>query len=173
LPVATAAIVAIAASLMGCSPTFDWREFTPEASGIVARFPCRPDRQARAVEIAGQRLPMTMFACAAGGAQFAVSYVDAADAGRVGAAMNGLRMALVSNVAAESAPAVQALRVPGMTPAPEAARLMLTGHLPDGSPLLLHAGFFSKGLRIYQVAVTGQKPVADEAVESFFAGLRF
>ena len=30
-----------------CTPTLDWREVRPEASGLVALFPCKPDRHAR------------------------------------------------------------------------------------------------------------------------------
>ena len=51
------------ASLSACSPTLDWRETAAEGSGVVALFPCRPDRHARTLELVGSKLKMEMLVC--------------------------------------------------------------------------------------------------------------
>ena len=64
------------------------------------------------------------------------------------------------------------LQIPGMTPNPEAARLIVAGRLPDGAAVQAHAAFFTRGLRVYQATVIGAQP-ALPVVETFFAALKF
>jgi hypothetical protein len=167
---AFATVLAAANTLAGCSPALDWREFEPEGSGLVVTFPCRPDRHARKVTVAGALARMDMLVCAAGGATYAVSFVDVAEPAGVAAALADLRAVATTNLRAAAAVPVDA-RVRGMTPHPMAARLMLAGHRPDGTEVQQHAVFFSKGLRVYQASVVGEKP-SDDAVDTFFDGLR-
>jgi hypothetical protein len=58
-----------------------------------------------------------------------------------------------------------------MTPNAYAARLRLDGRGPDGTGLSEQAGFFVKGLRVYQATVLG-KTLPAEVADTFFAGLR-
>jgi len=51
------AAIAFGATLLACSPAFDWRETRPEGSGAVAMFPCRPVKQERSVRIGAAVLP--------------------------------------------------------------------------------------------------------------------
>lgn len=154
-----------------CSPALDWREFTPEGSGIMASFPCRPDRQARRVPLAGASRQMDMLACQAGGATFALAFVDLADPAGVGAALIELRVIALRNVQG-GPPQLVPMQVPGMTPNAAAQRLSAAGRLPDGAPVHAHAAFFSRGLRIYQATVIGAEPPLP-AVQTFFDALRF
>ena len=166
VPLASAAALAAAA----CSPALNWREFQPEGSGVVASFPCKPDRHTRSVKLAVQPVRIELIACAADGTQFALSYFDLDDPVRVSAALTELQRLAAANLGAKE-PRAQRAVVPGMTPNPEAAKLILEGRQPDGSMLHEEAVFFAKGLRVYQATVLGRR-LAPGAAETFFAGLR-
>lgn len=161
-------IVALLAA--GCSPSLDWRETRPEGAGVIALFPCRPDRHARTVVVAGGATRMEMLACSTAGATFAVSFMDLAEPARVTPALSELRAAALSNIGGlqvHSAPS----QVSGMTPNAQAAQVSMTGRLPDGVAVQEQAAFFVKGLRVYQASVIGAK-LAPEMTATFFAGLK-
>jgi len=142
----------------------------PEGAGVVAIFPCRPDRHARAVVLAGSQARMEMLVCAAGGATYALSFVDVAEPAGVTQAISELRALAVQNLNG-AAPRWSELKVDGMTPNPRAARLSVAGRLADGAPVVEEAAFFVRGLRVYQASMVGTK-LAPEATDTFFAGLR-
>jgi len=48
----------------------------------------------------------------------------------------------------------------------------VTGRRPGGEAVDLHAAFFTRGLRIYQLSVLGKAP-PPQVVDTFFAGLVF
>jgi hypothetical protein len=154
-----------------CSPTLDWRETAAEGSGVVAMFPCHPDRHARTVELAGSKLQMEMLVCPAGGTTYALSFADVADPARVGVALAELRATALANVQAAQ-PQLTPAQVSGMTPNAEALRVTAVGRLPDGAVVQQRAVFFAKGLRVYQGTMIGAKP-ALEASEIFFSGFKF
>ncbi len=162
---------ALAAALAACSPTLDWREFVPEGSAIAVTFPCRPDRHARPVALGGARLRMELLVCDAGGATYALGFVDVADPASIGATLADWRTTAAANIQAGTAPlAPWPLR--GATPNQQAGRVTLDGRLPDGAPVREHAAFFVRGLRVYAATVIGAQPSA-AAVEIFFGGLKF
>ena len=163
-------VVFIAGALAACSPTLDWREFEPEGSHVRVTFPCKPDRYARNVVVAGVETRMEMVVCTAGDATFALSFVDVADPAAVVGTLAELRAGAARNVG-DAAPKVIELRVSGMTPNPQAARLQLSGRRPDGAALQQQAAFFSKGLRVYQASIVGTQLPA-ELLETFFSGLK-
>ena len=164
--------IAVLAAALGaaCSPVLDWREFVPEGTDIRVAFPCRPDRHARAVSVAGAKAQMQMLACSAGDATFALAFVDVADPARVGATLAELRATAASNL--QASPQNAPMRIKGMTPNAQAARVAIAGKLPDGSTVQEHAAFFARGLRVYQATVIGVQP-APQVVDTFLAGLKF
>jgi len=161
----------VAACSAACSPAFDWREFVPEGTDIRVSFPCRPDRHARTVMVAGAQVRMEMLACNAGGATFALAFIDVAEPSRVGTVLAELRATAARNLQ-EASPEAAVLRVEGMTPNPQAARMALAGKLPDGAAVHEHAAFFARGLRVYQATVIGAEP-APQVVDTFIAALKF
>jgi hypothetical protein len=165
------AALAAAAISAACTPAFDWREFVPEGSDVSVRFPCRPDRSARLVAIAGATVQMQMLACSAGNATFALAFVEVADPARIGATLAALRDSAVANVRGGE-PRRAALQIQGMTPNEQSGRLAVTGRLPDGAAVQEQAAFFTRGLRVYQATVIGAAP-SPEAVETFIGGLKF
>ena len=161
----------VLAAASACSPTLDWRETAAEGSGVVAMFPCRPDRHARTVELAGSKLKMEMLVCPAGGVTYALGFADVPEPARVAAALAELRAAALRNVQAAQ-PQLVPVQISGMTPNAAAVRFSVLGHLPDGTAVQEHAVFFAKGLRVYQGSVIGAK-TATEANEIFLAGFKF
>ena len=165
------AALAAMACCTACSPVLDWREFVPEGSGLSVSFPCRPDRHARAVIVAGSAAQMDMLVCSAGDATYALSFFDVADPARIGATLAELRAAALRNVEGHE-PQRLPLAVKGMTPNEQAQRLSVPGRLPDGAAVHEHAAFFTRGLRVYQATVIGANP-ASQVVQAFFDGLKF
>ncbi|HEX7439859.1 MAG TPA: hypothetical protein VF319_07150 [Caldimonas sp.] len=157
--------------LLACSPALDWRDVRVDGAGLAGLFPCRPERRARSVPVAGANVRMEMVACAAGGSTFAASFVDLEDPATVTAALEALRGTAVANLGAV-APRQLPFALGGMTPNAASARLVIAGRLPDGTPVQEHAAFFVRGLRVYQASVIGREPSRD-AVEAFLGGLKF
>ncbi|MEP6876247.1 MAG: hypothetical protein ABI887_17975 [Burkholderiales bacterium] len=165
------AALAVAASSAACSPALDWREFVPEGSELGMTFPCRTDRHARPVVLAGATVQMEMLVCTAGDTTWAVSFFDVADPARVSATLAEWRASAVANVQGVASRSVP-LQIQGMTPNEQAVRVTVAGKLPDGVAVQEHAAFFVHGLRVYAATVIGAKP-PPQAVEVFFGGLKF
>jgi predicted RNA-binding protein with TRAM domain len=81
-----------------------------------------------------------------------------------------LREAAARNVGAAHGE-LQAVEVPGMTPHAQSGRLTLAGRRPDGSAVVEHFAVFTRGARVYQAMVVGDRPDA-EAVAVFFSALK-
>lgn len=164
--------VALVCTMLGlgaCSPAMDWRQVRPEGLGIEAAFPCRPASHARSVDLAGQTVTMTMYACSAQRVTFGLASADLVDVRRVDGALAELAISASRNIVAthhSSEPTV----VPGMTPQARAMRLRLEGRLPDGRAIVEHAAVFAHGSRVYQATVLGSADAA--TVDAFFSGLR-
>ena len=167
LPLITAYL---AVALAACSPALDWREFTPEGSGVKVSFPCRPDRHARAVVVAGASVRMEMLVCEAAGSTFAVGFFDVPDPTQVAVSLREIRATMLANVRGAS-PISGPAKVIGMTPNLQALRVSGAGQLPDGRAVQVDAAFFTRGLRVYQATLIGTRP-QPQAIETFFDGLR-
>ena len=161
--------VGLAASVLACSPALDWREIQPPESGAVVMFPCKPDRFVRSVTLAEQKVQMHLASCSAGGATYALSHVELSDPTRIAAALEALRALAASNVGGQ-ATVMSPLNVPGMTPHPLAQRLAIRGGI-EGRVLQAEVGVFTRGLRVYQATVIGEK-LDSQATDTFFTGLR-
>jgi hypothetical protein len=164
-------VALLVGDLCACAPAFNWREFVPEGSRVVATFPCRPDRHARLVTVAQARVRMEMVVCAAGGSTFALAFLDVADPGRVMATLDDLQAIALANVQSDQ-PQRAPTQVRGMTANSQSVRLSAQGRLPGGDAVQVHAAFFAKGLRVYQATVVGAAP-APQVVEIFLGGLKF
>ena len=152
-----------------CSPTLDWRQVKPEGSQATLMFPCRPSGHERRVTVANVEVAMSMFACTAGDATYALAFADVADPARVTAALEDLGRSAVANIQAASASAP--LIVPGMTPNALAAHWRLSGRLPDKREVHEQLALFAHGTRVYQATVIGARLDA-EAMQTFFSALR-
>src|SRR5258706_10434748 len=152
----SAALFVAAIGLVACTPTLNWREIQPEGSELFAMFPCKPERFARGVPLAGDKVEMRMSSCVVDGVTFAVAYAKVPDPAKVAAALTELREAAARNIGGATTGGGPG-SVPRMTPNPLAQPVALTGPGADGKARQEHAAFFVKGLRGYQAAVVGAK----------------
>lgn len=78
------ALAATLFTLAACSPTFNWREVRAESMPLKAMLPCKPDKGARTVPMAGRQVELQVLGCEAGGATFALLSGDVVDPLRSG-----------------------------------------------------------------------------------------
>lgn len=161
---------AAAVLLAACSPALDWRELRPEGSDLALLMPCKPDRQSRRVALASQQVQMSLHACTAAGATWAVAFADVGDPARVGAALDELRAAAAANLGAGEATDLP-LNVAGATPQPASRRVQFHGRMPNGRAVTEQTAVFAKGTRVFQVVALGPE-LEPESVASFFGSLR-
>jgi len=154
-----------------CTPALNWREIQPEGSDVFVMFPCKPERYARKLPLAGEAVEMRMSSCVVDGVTYALAYAGVSEPGKVEAALGELRDAAGRNLGGAIRETGNAT-VPGMTPNGFARRVSVAGSGARGEPLQEQAVFFAKGLRVYQASVVGAK-VNGEAADTFIAGLRF
>ena len=164
-------LLACGAALSGCAPTLDWRDVRVEGSGLRLQMPCKPDAQRRDLPLAGARVNLTLYACAAGGQTWGLGFADVGDPARVASALAGLAAAAVSNLDGRGAGALP-MQVAGATPNANSARQLLHGRLPDGKPMQMQVAVFTRGTLVFQATVLGAQ-VPTEAAQTYFASLRF
>lgn len=169
-----AVLLALAAALAACSPTFNWREVPIADDGLVALLPCKPDRATRQQPLGAEAIAIDMTGCEAGGATFAVAHANAASAAQAEGWMRAWRAATRTQLGA--VPAVEAdaqLLRAAVLPAP--VRLDTTGPATEAASPGAHVLWFAQQragkVAIYQAIVLG-KPSSPEAVSTFFEGLR-
>ena len=79
---AAAPVAAALGVAAGCAPDLNWREVRPVGTTLVALLPCKPDRQTRAIPLAGAEVSMEVLGCSAGGTTWAVATADVGDPAR-------------------------------------------------------------------------------------------
>ena len=163
-------VIGLAAFLFGCSPALNWREIRPADSGVLALFPCKPDRFTRNLALGGEKLQMVLNSCAAEGATYALSYVQLADAAKVNAVLQAMHAAAASNLGG-LALKVSPLVVPGMAPHALTQRWAVQGKMADSNVLQQQFAVFARGSRVYQATVVG-KTLDATAADTFFGGLQ-
>jgi len=156
--------------LPGCSPTFNWRDVRSDQTPLVALFPCKPDLSARVVSLGAQDVSMTMWACDAGGATFAVAYADIKVAADAGAALGQWKSATLGHLRAPS-PSELPYLIKGASAMPPAVQVQTRGLRPDGSGMAVHAVWFAQGSQVFQAALYADT-VSPALAETFFSGLR-
>ncbi|MFN4115007.1 MAG: hypothetical protein ACK4F7_00715 [Inhella sp.] len=149
--------VGISGALLACSPALDWRELAVAETGLVASFPCKPQR------VVQQELGL--FQCEAGGLRFVLAWQRWAEP-------NQLRLHL-AQAAAETTrrtgfpvQVVVGAQLPkGAVAWPGSGRYRLGSDGRAGQMLL-----WARGLTSYRALVTGSG--SDEAAVHFFDGMR-
>jgi hypothetical protein len=166
-----AAVLASAWTLAACSPTFNWREVRAEPTALKAMLPCKPDKGARNVPMAGREVSLQVIGCDTGGATFAVMFADLGDAGRAGEALAQWKAASLSNMRSISS-GENPFRPAGALALPQSVQVMAKGQRADGTKVESQAAYFAQGSHVFQAVIyAGQlKP---EVAEPFFSGLRF
>jgi hypothetical protein len=167
----TFAAAASALALAACSPTFNWREVRAEPTPLKAMLPCKPDKGAREVPMAGRQVSLEVRGCDTGGATFAVLFADIGNGGRAGEVLAQWKTATLSNL---RAPASRegTFRPPGALDLPQSVHVVASGQRGDGSKVESHAAYFAQGTYVFQAVVYADR-LQPEVTEQFFSGLRF
>ena len=168
----TATAVFISAQLLlACSPTFNWREVAVGTTGLKAMLPCKPDKAARTVPMAGRQTNLEVLGCDTGGANFAVLFADIGDAGRTGEVLAQWKLATLANLRSTGAQE-SPHRPPGSLALPQSLQVVATGQRPDGSKVESHAAYFAHGSHVFQAVIYADR-LKPEVAEPFFSGLKF
>jgi len=157
--------------MVACTPTLDWRDVRPDGAGLMALFPCRPAGQVRRLALAGTNVEMTLYACSAGDATYAVGFAEIGETHQVEPVLAELSAAAARNIGSTGSTEPVTLHVDGMTPSPMAGRWALSGQRVDGRRVEMQVGLFARGTRVYQATMVGASLNAD-AIETFFGALR-
>ncbi|QNP47087.1 hypothetical protein [Diaphorobacter aerolatus] len=135
--------------LTACNPSFNWRNVPLERAHLTVSLPCKPDQGTKTVELGSDKVELSMVGCEAGGALFAMSWMELGDPSRI------------STVLALWHDAVRAqLRLPPQTPGtppeersfarkgglnlPQSIRMQTTGRRSDGSSVQVDAVWFAR-----------------------------
>lgn len=164
-------VLATACAMAACTPVLDWRDARPDGAGLMALFPCRPAGQVRRLALAGTTVEMTLYACSAGDATYAVGFADIGETQQVTGMLAALSAAAARNIGSTGSTEPAPLHVDGMTPNPMAGRWAFSGRRADGRHVQMQVGLFARGTRVFQASMVGTRLNAD-AIETFFGALR-
>lgn len=157
-------------ALAACSPTFNWREVRSEATGLKAMLPCKPDKTARNVTMAGRQLSLEAIGCEASGSTFAVMFADIGT-GSAGEVLDQWKAATLSGVRSKEA-REQPFRPPGAIALPQSLQVVAVGLRPDGTQVQGQAAYFARGRHVFQAVIFAEQ-LRPEVTEPFFSGLTF
>ena len=171
----------LALLMLGCSPRFEWRELQ-SADGFTALMPGRPQMLTRDLEVAGEKVAMTMWSTGIGPTMFAVGTARLpaaaiADEAARTATIGHFRDALVRNIGASEgvrAPVAPRLAVGEARKLLAAEAVEAVGPTnPDGRKSRLAARFFIVDDRFFQVVALGAEgEIPPEALDTFFTSFR-
>lgn len=161
------AIPVIAMLLSGCSPQFNWREFTCQDASWQALFPDKPATASRAIDLDGMHTTMTMTAAEVDGILFAVGQAQSSDESTASAALGAMQTALVRNIDGKVNTSKSSA-----TPGRMTRDIDATG-ARNGKPTRLVAHFEAHGRSLYQVVVVGPAAsVKPEHTEQFLTSFK-
>lgn len=171
---ASALLAVFSSALIACSPTYDWRTISNNASGYSVDLPAKPGSDTRNVDVNGTPMRMHMQTAEVGGAVFVIGTLDLPDAQPLTQqkALNFLRDGLARNVGvpadthAVAVPLVTGGSVPGFD-------MELSGRAgAKDETRTIHARLAAKGAHAYQLAIVGREQPAVEQVDQFFQSFK-
>ncbi|WP_413187588.1 hypothetical protein [Paraburkholderia sacchari] len=178
MPVARAAaalaLAGMLAPLSACSPTYDWRTISNNASGYSVDMPAKPGADERSLDVAGTRMRMRVQTAEVSGAVFVVGTLELPDAqpATQQKALAYLREGLAHNVGAT--PDAHAVAVPVEAGGSvEGVDMQLAGKAgANEEQRTIHARLVAKGAHAYQLAIVGREQPAPEQVDQFFQSFK-
>lgn len=153
--------------LAGCSPTYNWRDYTSADGAFRVLFPAKPATHTRGIDLGGIKVDMTMTAAEVEGSTFAVGTAVAPDAALAQATLPAMRRALLRNIGAG-----EAAEKNGAAPGGAPLEVDAVGKR-NGRPVRLVGRFVAKGTRVYQVIVVGTPgAMPPEHTEQFLSSFK-
>lgn len=158
-------------AVSGCSPALNWREIRLAQTPVKVMLPCKPDEASRPTPMVGSEVNMHMLGCEAGGALFAIAWVDVQHAEQAGVAMSQWQAAMLTNMQATSSKTVP-FTPKGSLAQVQDVRVVATGRRQDGTTVTAQGAWFARGAQVFH-AVMYAGALDPEAVEVFFSGIEF
>jgi hypothetical protein len=167
-------VLIAAGVLAACSPTYDWRTISNEASGYTVDLPAKPGSDERSIDVGGTPMRMRMQTAEVANDVFVIGTLELPDAqpATQQKALDFLRAGLARNVGA--APEARAVAVPLATGGSvEGVEMRMAGKAgANGETRTIHARLVAKGARAYQVAIVGRDEPPVEQVDQFFGSFK-
>jgi hypothetical protein len=148
--------------MAACSPSLDWRQVALDGDGVTL-MPCKPERVARTVAVAGTSARGTMWVCDAGGYNWSVTALRFDGEPQAAAASVAVAQALAANL--------------GAPPPTENAkddwsvgrRWTSVGRRPDGQAVTAWARLSRRGETLLQQVILGAEgmPLPVDADDRF------
>ena len=164
-----------AALLAGCSPTYNWRDYSAKDAPYRVMFPDKPATHTRSIDLDGLDVKMSMAAAEVEGSIFAVGSGEAPSDAQAAAAVDAMKIALVRNIGAtiESEKPGKPSAPANAAPAAGKAIDVVANGAMGGRPIRLVAHLESRNRRFYQVIVMGPPDKASgENVEMFLSSFK-
>jgi hypothetical protein len=156
--------------LLGCSPTYDWREIRGDGAAYLVMLPAKPSSHTRAVTLDGMQVQMTMTGAETDGVSFTVATAQLADAGQAHKALQAMKTAMVRNIGG-SVKQEKPVQIAGTIAATEVTAVGKPG--ADGTARLLVARFFVQNNRVFQLVVLGREnQVPQDALDTFLTSFK-
>jgi hypothetical protein len=170
-----AGVLALAAGLAACTPSFDWRTVNNEEGRFSVMYPAKPALDERTLKIGDQSLRMQMQSARVGDVVFAVGVVMLPDASPATQAsvLAYLQQGLARNIGAapRSEPARIALDAGDSIAATQFAA---SGTVADAKheARYMRARFAAHGARVYEAVIVAPAQPAAEQADQFFDSLK-
>jgi hypothetical protein len=167
-------VAALALALVACSPTYDWRTVSNNASGYTVDLPAKPDKDERSIDVNGTPMRMRVQTAEVAHDVFVVGTLELPDAqpATQQKALDFLRAGLARNVG--KAPETHAVAVPiAGGGSVEGVEMRMAGKAgANGETRTIHARLVAKGARAYQVAIVGRAEPPVEQIDQFFGSFK-
>ena len=157
-------LVPLLAVLAACTPTLNWREVS--IGPVLAMLPCKPDHGSRTVQLMDHDWQMYMTGCEAGGALYAISYLQLVDPATSSSLTQAWRQSALSRM--QAAPPADA--GVAFTKNANAPIVHARGRKADGSAVQAQLRWFLVGTQLFHAAVYAPR-LTNEMTEPFFADL--
>lgn len=136
---------------------------------MLATMPCKPDSAERQVPLTEKPVTLHMLSCATGGQTYALAWAKLDSPSESPAALAAWQQASQRSVQADASSAsTWSMTVAG---ADQSVGTKHQGKNHEGKTVSAQMLYFSKGERVYQAAVFGER-LPDAALEPFFSGIQ-
>jgi hypothetical protein len=162
------ALMVAATCLLGCSPTYNWREVRVGDAAVLALMPCKPDKAERTVPLQGHSATLHMASCDVGTLTFAVAALRVPDGMAPGAISQAWKLATLASLKASP----DQVRDWPLAPRTgwSAQGWQAQGLRHDGQPVRARVVSVGHGQVLHQLAVYGEP--APEVLATWLDGMR-
>lgn len=169
-------VLTLSALMVGCSPTFNWRNVPLEGAPLQAQLPCKPERAERQVPLTTAGVTLRLMSCEAGGVTFALAWAQLAPQDDMRSALDQWQQAGWASLQQTAKSVVDAPGGWSAWPVQVAGAQHLRawqgpGRDHEGRTLQARQIYFGQTGMVYQAAVYG-RAITEADVLPFFEALR-